>query len=294
MILVTTAGSGSMDLYAAELSARMPDVPILEAEKQKRLERLFNRSLLSLDSLCSLRVDYDFVKRIRDVGEPLHFPSHHMARYGMFLQTPYVVTVHDLIRYFDIQRHQPLIHRPNLRDRMYLALDYAGIKRADAIVGYVKAVGEAGATRIEEERLRAGPYRSLFDFTQRTGLSREASKNLIQIGAFDDLGLNRRELIWQLGLFAGGFEQSELRHPRDRQMRLDLPTVQDEVRLADFTAYQRMASDYAVLRLSPDSPRCSSCAPPWAKALRLASTSDRCPPASVPTSRAWSSAASSH
>jgi glycosyltransferase involved in cell wall biosynthesis len=134
MILVTTAGSGSMDLYAAELSARMPDVPILEAEKQKRLERLFNRSLLSLDSLRSLRVDYDFVKRLRDVGEPLHFPSHHMARYGMFLQTPYIVTVHDLIRYFDLQRHQPLIHRPNLRDRMYLALDYAGIKRADAII----------------------------------------------------------------------------------------------------------------------------------------------------------------
>ena len=62
-------------------------------------------------------------------------------------------------------------------------------------LGYVKAVGEVGAMRIEEERLRAGPYRSLFDFTQRTGLSREASTNLIQVGAFDDLGLNRRELI---------------------------------------------------------------------------------------------------
>lgn len=127
MILVTTAGSGSMDLYAAELSARMPEVPILEAEKHKRLQRLFNRLLLSIDSLRLLRVDYDFVKRLRDVDEPLHFPSHHMARYGMFLRTPYVVTVHDLIQYFDLQRHQPLIHRPNMRDRMYLALDYAGI-----------------------------------------------------------------------------------------------------------------------------------------------------------------------
>lgn len=48
-------------------------------------------------------------------------------------------------------------------------------------LGYVKAVGEVGAMRIEEERLRAGPYRSLFDFTQRTGLSREASTNLIQV-----------------------------------------------------------------------------------------------------------------
>ena len=117
---------------------------------------------------------------------------------------------------------------------------------------YVRGVGEASANRVEGERGRGGPYRSLFEFVQRTGLSNEASTNLIRIGAFDDLGLNRRELIWQLGLFAGGFERSELRRPRDRQLRLELPTVQDEVRLGDFSAYQRMASDYAVLRLSPD------------------------------------------
>ena len=120
-------------------------------------------------------------------------------------------------------------------------------------LGYVRGVGEASANRVEDERRRGGPYRSLFEFVQRTGLSSEASTNLIRIGAFDDLGLNRRELIWQLGLFAGGFEQSELRRPQNRQLRLELPTIQDEVRLSDFSAYQRMASDYAVLHLSPDS-----------------------------------------
>ena len=119
-------------------------------------------------------------------------------------------------------------------------------------LGYVKDVGEAGARRIEEERGRGGAYRSLFDFVQRTGLSAEATTNLIRIGAFDVLGLNRRELIWQLGLFAGGFEQSDLRRPQNRQLRLSLPTVQDEVRLGDFSDYQRMANDYAVLHLSPD------------------------------------------
>ncbi|MDA1174312.1 MAG: error-prone DNA polymerase, partial [Chloroflexi bacterium] len=46
---------------------------------------------------------------------------------------------------------------------------------------------------------------------------------------------------------------SHLRRPLDRQLRLDLPTAQDEVQLADFTAYDRMAGDYGVLRLSPDS-----------------------------------------
>jgi len=120
-------------------------------------------------------------------------------------------------------------------------------------LGYVKGVGAAGAMRVQEERTRGSAFRSLFDFVQRTGLGREATTHLIQVGAFDALGLNRRELIWQIGLFAGGFQQSELRRPRDRQLRLDLPTVQDEVRLADFTAYQRMGADYALLRLSPDS-----------------------------------------
>lgn len=118
---------------------------------------------------------------------------------------------------------------------------------------YVRAVGAAGATRIEEERRRGSTYRSLFDFVQRTGLSSETTTNLIRIGAFDDLGLNRRELIWQLGLFAGGFEQSALRRFCDRQLRLKLPTAQDAVRLEDFSAYQRMTGDYAVLHLSPDS-----------------------------------------
>ncbi|MEX2031944.1 MAG: error-prone DNA polymerase, partial [Dehalococcoidia bacterium] len=93
----------------------------------------------------------------------------------------------------------------------------------------------------------------LFEFVQRTGLAKEAVTNLIRIGAFDDLGLNRRELIWQLGLFVGGFEHGELRRQQDRQLRLALPVEQDAVPLADFSAYQRMAGDYAVLHLSPDS-----------------------------------------
>ena len=162
----------------------------------------------------------------------------------------------------DAQRHDVDIRRPDINRSNAkctveeitpdaVQTDLRGAVRVG--LGYVRAVGEAGATRIEEERGRAGPYRSLFDFIQRTGLSNEASTNLIQIGAFDELGLNRRELIWQLGLFAGGFEQATLRRSRDRQMRLDLPTVQNEVRLNDFSAYQRMAADYAVLRLSPDS-----------------------------------------
>jgi len=162
----------------------------------------------------------------------------------------------------DAQRHGVAVHRPNVNlsdarctvDAILPDDPGADLRGAVRVgLGYVKGVGEAASMRVEGERRRDGPYRSLFDFVQRTGLSKEATTNLIRIGAFDDLGLNRRELIWQLGLFVGGFEQSDLRRPRDRQMRLALPVEQDAVRLADFTAYQRMAGDYAVLHLSPNS-----------------------------------------
>ena len=163
----------------------------------------------------------------------------------------------------DAQRHGVVVRRPDINrsdarctveelDPLEdTATDLHGAIRIG--LGYVKAVGEAGANRIEAERRGSGEYRSLFDFVQRTGIAREATTNLIRIGAFDSFGMNRRELIWQLGLFSGGFEQSELRRPKDRQLRLALPTAQDEVRLTDFTTYQRMGSDYAVLRLSPNS-----------------------------------------
>ncbi|GMU41046.1 MAG: error-prone DNA polymerase [Chloroflexota bacterium] len=161
----------------------------------------------------------------------------------------------------DAQRHGVAVHRPdvnlsNTTCSVDAVLPEDGVDLRGAVrvgLGYVKGVGEAAATRIEDERRRDGEYHSLFDFVQRTGLPREATINLIRIGAFDGLGLNRRELIWQLGLFVGGFEQADLRRRHDRQLRLALPVEQDSVRLADFDAYQRMANDYAVLRLSPDS-----------------------------------------
>ena len=120
-------------------------------------------------------------------------------------------------------------------------------------LGYVQGVGKAGGAAVERARAREGPFRSLFDFVQRTGFPREATANLVRVGAFDAFGLNRRELLWQLGLFGGGMQRSVLARPRARQLRLALPTEQDRVALADFDGYQRMAADYELLSLSPDS-----------------------------------------
>ena len=72
-------------------------------------------------------------------------------------------------------------------------------------LAFVREWGEEGAERVVAERARAGAYRSLPDFLRRTpaALQRGAIENLIWVGGMDSLGLDRRELLWQTGLWLG-------------------------------------------------------------------------------------------
>jgi error-prone DNA polymerase len=118
---------------------------------------------------------------------------------------------------------------------------------------YVKGLSEATARAVEEERQRAGEFRSLFDFLERTRLKREAVENLIACGAFDAFGLERRELLWQLGLV---YRSEGRNSPKASQLALPLPTGQDMPAGAGFglrpmTEWDRMVADFAILGLSP-------------------------------------------
>jgi error-prone DNA polymerase len=108
---------------------------------------------------------------------------------------------------------------------------------------YVKSVGEAGGKTVEAARDDNGPFRSIRDFCWRTRLRREGVENLIRAGAFGSLGLNRRELLWQLGL---------VWQPSGAQMPLALPTKQDEVSLQDFDRWEQLVADYDVVGFSMD------------------------------------------
>jgi error-prone DNA polymerase len=155
----------------------------------------------------------------------------------------------------DARRHEIEVLRPDINisnARCTVEPPERGRGAVRVGLGYVRHVGDAAGARIEHERTVGGPFVSLFDFVQRTGVSREVTQNLIRIGAFDGFGLNRRELIWQLGLFWGGMHQSKLAVKQQRQLRMPLATAQDQVRLADFSDYQRMTADYELLSLSPD------------------------------------------
>ncbi len=113
---------------------------------------------------------------------------------------------------------------------------------------YTRGLSREAAQPVEAERERNGEFRSLFNFLERTQLKREAVENLIACGAFDSFGLERRELLWQLGLLY----RSEDRGRSERQLALALPVEQDMVPLRPMTDWDRMTADYTILGMSPN------------------------------------------
>ena len=113
---------------------------------------------------------------------------------------------------------------------------------------YTRGLSRAAAQPVEDERDRNGEFRSLFNFLERTSLKRESIGNLIASGAFDSFGLERRQLLWQLGLLY----RSEDRNSSERQLALALPVEQDMVPLRPMTDWDRMTADYTILGMSPN------------------------------------------
>ncbi len=103
---------------------------------------------------------------------------------------------------------------------------------------YVKEMGEEKARPILEARER-GPFQSLRDFCRRTGLDREALRNLIALGAFDSLKRSRRQLLWEAGTI-------------DTSPFSDLPVhTTGEVPLDEMTVAEETLADYSIQGFSP-------------------------------------------
>lgn len=124
-------------------------------------------------------------------------------------------------------------------------------------LGFVRGVGSDVAQVIVEERERSGPYRSLPDFLRRTPatLRRPAVENLIWVGAFTSLGLTRRELLWQTGLYLGPEEEEERRsggRSGDPQLSLGLADPFAGIPFPDLAAPDRLVAEYRMLRFSTE------------------------------------------
>ena len=133
-VIVAPDGNGSLAGYARCLtSATGAPAAVVNGCSGR-----FGLRALSAASARCVRDDVNAVRALRALDAPLlHFSSHHLARYAPFAGAPYVVTVHDLMRYRDSierGRRAPMIHAPNLRDRLYLRREVAALRAADALI----------------------------------------------------------------------------------------------------------------------------------------------------------------
>ncbi|MYA33496.1 MAG: DNA polymerase III subunit alpha [Gemmatimonadales bacterium] len=83
-------------------------------------------------------------------------------------------------------------------------------------LGMVRDWGTEAAELVVDERERGGPFASLPDFLRRTpvALKRAAIENLIWVGGLDSLGIERRDLLWQTGLWLGPEAETEAERRR--------------------------------------------------------------------------------
>jgi len=110
---------------------------------------------------------------------------------------------------------------------------------------YVQGVGEDDAEAVVATR----PFASIRELAQRTPLSGDELRALVESGACDSFGLRRRELLWQLGLVpraqtvpgSGGEE---------KQLALPLAPTVATPDLPEPTVWERMLADYRTTSLS--------------------------------------------
>jgi error-prone DNA polymerase len=106
----------------------------------------------------------------------------------------------------------------------------------------VRGIGTPMAERIVAEREANGPYRDLHDLVRRTDATAAQLEALASAGAFECLGLSRREAVWLAGAAA-----------EDRARFLPGTTVSVQPPLfTDQTSYEQLASDLQTTGLSID------------------------------------------
>ena len=192
-----------------------------------------------------------------------YYPAHFLA--GLLNQQPMGFYSPEVL-VGDAKRHGVEVRAPDANSsRVSCHVESDGAVRLG--LRFVKGVEAKTAQALVGERERRGPYRSLPDFLRRTYVSRQQAEGLILGGAFDWTGLERRELLWQVGL---------VQRPVGQQMPLPLETAQDMVPLRGapslnpsgvpegeerrpaagvplepMTAWERLSGEYGTLGLSP-------------------------------------------
>jgi len=113
---------------------------------------------------------------------------------------------------------------------------------------YVQGVGEDDAAAVVAGR----PYASIRELAQRTPLSGDELRVLVESGACDCFGIARRDLLWQLGLVPRAHTLRVLgtRRGEVKQLALPLEPTVATPDLPEPTEWERMLADYRTTSLS--------------------------------------------
>ena len=107
----------------------------------------------------------------------------------------------------------------------------------------VASVGpETAETIVQAREKKGGPFPSITEFMQRTGLLQEALENLADAGTFHSLNRDRRAVRWEIGLRY---------RPVGQQLALPLSVEQDVAELARLSAWETMEGEYRTMGLHP-------------------------------------------
>ena len=79
-VLIVTSEESGVDKYSQEIAKR------LDVKK------------ITTSRYLSLPEAYKLARFIKSQGDIVHLPNQHFARYALFLNSPFIVTVHDLVR----------------------------------------------------------------------------------------------------------------------------------------------------------------------------------------------------
>lgn len=131
--LVVAAGRASQDRYGEALAERLA-VDVVRIDKVQAGTDRFGLRLLDVEALRSITGAARTAGRLRRASGLVHLTHHHLGRYGPWLRRPFLLTVHDLIRWWDGRLDSPLIRTPTRADGWWLGRDHAAIASAAGII----------------------------------------------------------------------------------------------------------------------------------------------------------------
>ncbi len=199
------------------------------------------------------------------------FPKSHAAAFGLLAyQSAWLRHYHPVEYYVALFNNQPMgfysldaLGRDARRNGIEIRLPHINESRVECTpegehlrvgLGFVRGLGTEMAERVIAERDDRGRFLSLVDFLRRTPatLKRPSVENLIWVGAFDDTGLTRRELLWQVGLWLGPESDARRAGGRDDHPQHELPLDDPyaDLPFGDLDDADRLVAEYRMLRFS--------------------------------------------